>query len=214
MEKGRQYARKWIDDYDFKTFVNSFGSTLITFAFAVFNCILGFNGHSSWYICVAVYYAALAGIRSFIILKGRSQEGAGASLTYRLGSGLLLLVGICLVIPIAILVKAERPQSITMGFIPSITMAAYTTFKVTLAAINLRRKGKQSENQFVKLLRTINFIDALYSIVVLQNTLIMANTTDGGASMMPLAAATSAAIWAAILAISVFTFAKSFRRIT
>ena len=93
-------------------------------------------------------------------------------------------------------------------------MAAYTTFKVTLAAINLRRKGKQSENQFVKLLRTINFIDALYSIVVLQNTLIMANTTDGGASMMPLAAATSAAIWAAILAISVFTFAKSFRRIT
>ncbi len=55
----------------------------------------------------------------------------------------------------------------------------------------------------MRLLRTISFIDALVSILTLQNTLIMVNTKNGGAGMLTLSAITGAVIMITVLAISV-----------
>ena len=56
-------------------------------------------------------------------------------------------------------------------------MAAYTTYKVVLAAIGLKR-SKRTESLAEKALRTIAFTDALVSVLTLQNTLIV--VMDGG----------------------------------
>ena len=60
----REIIDRWKVDYDFKTFINSFGSTLITFVFAIFNGFLGIVNDSPWYISIAVYYAMLSAIQS------------------------------------------------------------------------------------------------------------------------------------------------------
>ena len=65
----------------------------------------------------------------------------------------------------------------------------------------------------VRLLRRINFIDALVSILVLQNTLIMVNSKGNNAKMLPLTAATSAVVLIVILFLSVFVLADAVRRI-
>ena len=54
----------------------------------------------------------------------------------------------------------------------------------------------------------INFIDALVSILTLQNTLIMVNMKDESNRMLSLTAVTSAAIMLAVLALSIAALGK------
>ena len=91
--------------------------------------------------------------------------------------------------------------------IPAIAMATYTTYKIVMASVNLKRRTR-SENRLVRLLRMINFIDALVSILTLQNTLIMVNMKDESNRMLSLTAVTSAAIMLAVLALSIAALRK------
>ena len=81
-------------------------------------------------------------------------------------------------------------------------MAAYTTYKAILASVNLKKSRKASDG-LVRLLRTISFIDALVSILTLQNTLIMVHANGADIGMKPMTAATGAVVWAAVLFLSV-----------
>ena len=97
----------------------------------------------------------------------------------------------------------DKPVSI--GLIPAIAMAAYTTGKITRASIHVARQRRRSSgNILVAELRTVNFIDALVAILTLQNTLIMVNQNTADENVMrPLSAASSAVIYAAIVCITV-----------
>ena len=90
---------------------------------------------------------------------------------YRICSCLLLLLNLCVVVPIALMVKQKR-----------------------------------SRNRLVRLLRSINFIDALMSIVTLQNTLIMAVSDGNTDRLLPLTAAADGVIWLVIVVVSVQCF--------
>ena len=59
----------------------------------------------------------------------------------------------------------------------------------------------------------ITFIDALVSILTLQNTLIMVNMKDESNRMLPLTAVTSAAIMLAVLALSIAALRKGVMRL-
>ena len=92
-----------------------------------------------------------------------------------------------------------------MGLIPAIAMAAYTTYKITMAIIHMKKQ--QAHHVLVCELRTINLIDALVSILTLQNTLIMINAGKGEVNnMLTLSAISSAAIYLLILGITVQLF--------
>ena len=84
-------------------------------------------------------------------------------------------------------------------------MAAYTTYKITMALIHIRRQ--KIYHVLIRELRTINLIDALVSILTLQNTLIMINAGKGEVNnMLTLSAISSAAIYLLILGITVQLF--------
>lgn len=202
--KARGLLARWRADYDFKTFVNSFGSMLCTAAFAVYNGYLGAAHASPWHGSICVYYLLLLALRFVVIRAERASAGqAGGDRRHRavrVAFVLLLLLNLSLIGPFFLMVRSKKPVSLTL--IPAIAIAAYTTFKLVMAAVNLKRRGR-SANRLVRFLRTVNFIDALLSVVTLQNTLIMAVGADGAQSMLPLVAVTSGLIWAAMLAISV-----------
>ena len=179
---------------------------MVTAAFAVYNGYLGIAQASPWHGGICVYYLLLHLLRLIVIRAERVSRGStGADSrkkrAVRAASWLLVALNLCLIGPFYLMVSQRRPVTLTL--IPAIAMAAYTTYKVTMAAVNLKRKGR-SDNRSVRFLRTLNFIDALLSIVTLQNTLIMVNNADGGRSMLPLTATTSGLIWAAMLAISIY----------
>ena len=128
--------------------------------------------------------------------------------TFLISSILLLVMDVSLIWPITMMVVLDKPVS--MGLTPAIAMAAYTTWKITMASIHMgRQRRRAGGNTLVAELRTVNFIDALVSILTLQNTLIMVNRTAADEnSMLPVSAASSAIIYVVILSITVGTLRR------
>ena len=123
-------------------------------------------------------------------------------------SAALVPLNLSLFVPFTMLVMLVKPVS--LGLIPAIAMAAYTTYKITMAIVHLRRR-RVSRDPLVKELRSINFIDALVSILTLQNTLIMVNDPDAGQRLLPLTASVTAIILSVILFISVLHLVRAVR---
>src|SRR5699024_1739342 len=115
-------------------------------------------------------------------------------------------------LPITMMVTLDKPVS--MGTIPAITMATYTTWKITMASIHLsRQRRRPSGNILVAELRTVNFIDALVAVLTLQNALIMVmrTTTADENAMLPVSAVSSAVIYVVIVFITLRILWKGLR---
>ena len=217
IRKLQPWIYNWRVDYDAKTFLNSFGSLLITTVFALYNGLLGILHSSPWHGSICVYYLLLVAIRFSIliterhVMKNERQGNAGADKIrnniYLLCSVLLLMLNISLIGPISLLVRMKR--AVHMTLIPAIAMAAYAFFKMSAASVNLIKR-KRSINCLVRLLRVINFIDALLSILSLQNTLIMVTTADTD-SLLILTAVTSGMIWLGMVCLSCTALVRSVR---
>ena len=211
MRIGSRFFDRWENDYDYKTLAAALGSLTVTVAFALFNGFLGLYHASWWYGTICVYYIILVILRG-IILAAEKRIASGSvpeesrKKVYLTASALLLLLNISLTGPMTLMVRLQKPVSMTL--VPAITMATYTTYKVIMASVNLKKR-KASSNDLVKLLRTISFIDALVSVLTLQNTLIMVQSNGADLGMLPLTAATSAAVLLAILLLSVAALIRS-----
>ena len=215
MNTVKRFYGRWKEEYDFKTYITASGSLAATLIFAFYNGFLGIHHASLWYGTICVYYILLTVLRGSIVaaakrIDQREEKEDLRNKAFLAISLLLLILNISLIVPLSIMVRQQKPVSLTL--IPAIVMAAYTTYKVIMASINFRRR-KRSSDSLVWLLRTINFIDALVSILTLQNTLIMVNSDGKDLSMLPLTAITSAVIWAAVLAMSLSVIIIGIRRI-
>ena len=210
MSRVKQFFDRWKTDYDFKTVTAAIGSLFVTALFALYNGFLGVYHASLWHGSICVYYLVLVGLRTIIIAARknadrRTEPERAQTKVYVASAALLLFLNLCLVVPVSLMVVRQRPVDMTL--IPAITMAAYTTYKVIMASVNLKRR-KRSLDRLVRLLRTISFIDALVSVLTLQNTLIMVNMKGDGLEMLTLTAITSAAIMLAVLTLSVTAMIK------
>ena len=207
----RALVKKWRKDYIFKTMASAALSFSVTILFALYNGYLGIRLLSVWHGSTCVFYLLLAAIRGMILLTEKKNQARSEDekthrrkKTFVLSAALLLVLNLALIFPISLMVILEKP--VHMGLIPSIAMAAYTTYKITMASVHIRRqKHKAHNNVLVTELRTISFIDALVSILTLQNTLIMVMRDGAGEdNMLTLSAVSSAAIYVGILCITVY----------
>ena len=210
MSRVKQFFDRWKTDYDFKTVTAALVSLFVTALFALYNGFLGVYHASLWHGSICVYYLVLVGLRTMIIAARKNAERKAdlkraQKKVYIASAALLLFLNLCLVVPVSLMVLRQKP--VNMSLIPAIAMAAYTTYKVIMVSVNLKRR-KRSSDRLVRLLWTISFIDALVSVLSLQNTLIMVNMKDDGSEMLTLTAITSAAIMLTVLVLSVVAMIK------
>lgn len=204
MSRVKQFFDRWKTDYDFKTVTAALASLFVTALFALYNGFLGVYRASLWHGSICVYYLVLVILRG-IIISSRSRTDRSSTperfrkRIYITSAALLLLLNVCLIVPVSLMVVRQKPVDLTL--IQAIAMAAYTTYKVIMASVNLKNR-KRSVDSLVRLLRTISFIEALVSVLTLQNTLIMVNMKSESSEMLTLSAITSAAIMLAVLALS------------
>lgn len=212
-ERGKRLFERWKTDYDFRTLVNGAFSAAVTAAFAVYNGFLGVHHASLWHGTICVYYLILLVLRgAAVLLAGRASLRGDAEETgrvkYLVLAVLLLLLNVSLIVPISLMIRQERPVGMTI--IPAIAVAAYTTYKIVMASVNLK-KGRASGSGFVRLLRATGFIDALVSVLTLQNTLICVVSGSGSETLRPMTIATSTAVWAAVMALAAAVVAGGVR---
>lgn len=212
------FLGKWKKDYAFKTIVSSIISFSVTVLFALYHGFLGIHLSSIWHGSF-VFLSSLVAIRGMILLteKGiqygrtgkRTPQAQNFSHQFHYAFGAKYGIDT----PNFIDGNIEKP--VNMGQIPAIAMAAYTTYKLTMAFVHIQKKKRSKfNNALVVELRTINFIDALVSILTLQNTLIMVNQTESSANnMLTLSAISSAAIYIVILFTTVRLLVKGFKQV-
>jgi len=188
-----------------------FASILITFLFILFNAFLGLYYKSIWNGTISVYYIFLVSIRIIIIfneskikqldeLDQKKKRIKNFYLTFII----LILLDISLIVPITLMVFNERNYD--FGLIPGIALALYVTFKI-ISTIIVYKRNRKNENISFRELKTIDLIDAIISILTLQNTLIIANNGFDN-SMYILSCITSFIAISFILFISILLFVR------
>lgn len=217
--RAAELLRIWREDYIGQTLMSAAVSLGITALFALYHGYLGLCYGSVWHGSIGFFYLLLMVIRGTVLLTEKQNQTRLETeqilcrhRTFLISSVLLLVMDIALIWPIFMMVVLDKP--VFMGPIPSIAMAAYTTWKITIASIHMRRQRQRANgNILVAELRTVNFIDALVAILTLQNTLIMVNqTTTDGNTMLPVSAASSAMIYIVIVFITVRMLRKGLRQ--
>lgn len=217
--KNKAFSKKLEKDYIFKTMASTVLSFSVTILFALYNGFLGVCLLSIWHGGICVFYLLLAAIRGIILLteknnrtRSEKQKSECRQRTFMISAAMLLLLNLSLILPISLMVVMKKP--VNMRLIPAITMAAYTTYKLTMASIHIHKQKRSNRNNIlVTELRIINFIDALVSILTLQNTLIMVNQTKSNDNdMLTLSAISSAVIYIVIIFITVNLLIKGLKR--
>jgi hypothetical protein len=122
---------------------------------------------------------------------------------FYVASGIVQVMNVALLTSVSLMVLDQRP--IQTGLTPAIASAAYTTYKIGAAAISWRRTNGTILGWEWSMIR---LVDPLASVLVLQNTLIIA--VDGSISprMFRLVAVSSASILLLIFAVSAVWFVR------
>ncbi len=124
---------------------------------------------------------------------------------YKISSIFIFIIDLCLIAPIILMVT--QPNDVKFGLIPAISMATYCVYKIVIAIINYV-KSKKSQNPTTILLKEIDIIGAIVSILTLQHTLIMVN---GGMdkSMQILSLISSIGFILVIIVFSIISFIRN-----
>ncbi|MGN1062233.1 MAG: hypothetical protein ACI4RO_03810 [Candidatus Scatosoma sp.] len=212
-------------------------SVTVTLLFAVYNAYLGVTKRYYFALSIAAYYVILSFARILLYVAAKrerneklngagteengGEDGAAAQTSetakgrttqkkkYAFISALLFAVNLLLIGPITLMVQNQRKY--TLGMIPAITVAAYSVYKITLAAVNYK-KTRKTESDVRRLRNAFRLIDALVSVLTLQNTLLIATGGAGEEDMRVLSMVSSAAIYALVAAISFVTFFRTVKK--
>lgn len=159
-------------DHSLRTFVFSVFSVLLTLSYSIYNGFLGIYKLSIWHGSICIYYLLLLIIRTILVFEMKNNNEKRKKIMHFVIYALLFIITISMIAPAIFLIIGKRTYD--LGLIPAISMAAYTTYSVTFAIINYY-KTRTNNNTTIKQLKLINVIAALMSVIVLQNTLILAN---------------------------------------
>ncbi len=185
---------------------DGFFSIITAFSFAVYNGYLGLAKNYYFGFSVAVYYLLLCSVRgvSYVALKKEKQyPDENFDRYYVVSAVLLLLVNIFLIGPMILMVFQKRVVS--LGSVPVVAVATYTLIKIILATRNYRKSVACSLKQSYAR-RAVNLVDAIVSLLTLQNTLIATNGSATSNEMRLLSAVSGVIAFVLIMIISAESF--------
>lgn len=199
----KEIVKKLKNDYNKRTVIFAFLSVLVIICFTVYNGILGFFYDSIWHIYIFVYYVFLLLIKGLLVFgilhkKIRNNQLIVVYITFIM----LIILTIAMIAPAFLLVLDKRTYN--LGLIPSIASAAYTTYSTAMSIVNMK-KAKNTDSPIIKQIRLVNIVNTLMSILVLQNTLILANGGYTG-DMKKFSMATRVGIIILIIIIEIYQF--------
>jgi len=181
-------------------------SIAITFGFVIYNGYIGFKNGAGWNISIAFYYLLLFLVKTLLILcdKFLSKDNNKKRKTVYIYSFiLLLLINLALTFPGFLLVTNNK--NVATDQITSIAMATYSFYNIIVSMINLK---KSTTNLLKKQLKLVLFINAIVSIMLLENTLINVNGSFND-NMFILSLITTSFFICLILFLTIFSFVKN-----
>lgn len=189
---------------------------LISVCFALFFCIyngvVGFYKNVIWNIAIFTYYLLLLTIRMILYVREKKSKNEDEKnirrdkQIYISTSVIMFIMNLAMILPAILLINHQK--EVNLSLISAIAVAAYTTYKVTLAIIKFCKVQKQ-QNLIYKQVRMVNLFDAVMSILTLQNTLTIVVSNGNNGDMYTLSIITTIAMLLTISIISIYTLKKN-----
>lgn len=189
---------------------------LISVCFALFFCIyngvVGFYKNVIWNISIFSYYLLLLTIRMILYVREKKSKNEDEKdirrdkQIYISTSVIMFIMNLAMILPAILLINHQK--EVNLSLISAIAVAAYTTYKVTLAIIKFCKVQKQ-QNLIYKQVRMVNLFDAVMSILTLQNTLTIVVSNGNNGDMYTLSIITTIAMLLTISIISIYTLKKN-----
>lgn len=180
-------------------------SVVATLAFGIFNTAVYVMRGALWSLCIAIYYYFVFAIKIALlwyetILKNKvdsnDKKRVTANLVYR---ALFFVIDVALIAPIALMALNQR--EVHYSDVTAIAFSAYTVYKITASALNLKR-ARRGDNLSAQTLRALNFKDALLSVIALQYVLTQTFGTSPALDIM--CQITNLLLWLIIVGVSVW----------
>lgn len=177
-------------------------SILTSFAFCCYNAFIGISKGYVFALSISGYYLLLCLLRFFVFLlmKKSLKTGKENARGYKVLSSVLFFLNLLLVGPIILLVMHQKDYKGEM--IQAITIAAYSTYKITMAIVKYT-KGKKMNSMGISIRTTLAMTDALVSLLSLQNTLIIVNHSADKEDMRVLSIVSSCLIFLFIIVLTI-----------
>lgn len=191
-------------------------SFLISVCFALFFCIyngvLGFYKNVIWNIAIFSYYLLLLTIRMILYVREKKSKTEDEKdirrdkQIYISTSVIMFIMNLAMILPAILLINHQK--EVNLSLISAIAVAAYTTYKVSLAIIKFCKVQKE-QNLIYKQVRMVNLFDAVMSILTLQNTLTIVVSNGNDRDMYTLSIVTTIVMLLAVAIISIYTLKKN-----
>lgn len=189
---------------------------LISVCFALFFCIyngvLGFYKNVIWNIAIFTYYLLLLTIRMILYVREKKSKTEDEKdirrdkQIYISTSVIMFIMNLAMILPAILLINHQK--EVNLSLISAIAVAAYTTYKVSLAIIKFCKVQKE-QNLIYKQVRMVNLFDAVMSILTLQNTLTIVVSNGNDRDMYTLSIVTTIVMLLAVAIISIYTLKKN-----
>lgn len=197
---------RFASDTRFRILATAFCSFAINVIYAFYNGILGIIDNSWWYLTFCVYYLVLSIMRIYVITGERkATDFAYEKRIMRVVGSLLIVLSTAMagsVILCTVLEPVAAKHEIVM-----ITIALYTTIKVTLAIVNAV-KARRFNSPVLTTVRNISCADAAASVVSLQRSMFVSFGEAGATDVFIMNIATGTAAFLFILILGIFMIAS------
>lgn len=183
-------TNKMLNEYDFRTIIFASCSLMFGLAYAGFNLTIAILERSIWFGALAGYYSLLALMRAFVVFyhvsKKRHNENEleqkwREQKTYKRTGIMLILLPVamsCFVVQMVV----ENKSFVHAGLMIYVS-ATYAFYKIIMAIINLIKSKNKTSDYTIKAVRSINFADALVSILALQSAMLKEFSGDLNAGL-------------------------------
>ena len=160
-----------LKNYGFRTLAFAAAGLIVNIAYAVWLTVVGVLVRSVWNIAIAVFYFVLIVLKGIVFFcdKKYKENTAKQIKTYRSCGYMLNLLTVALVGIVILINKADMSYEYA-GYMIYI-VAAYTFYKIITAIIHFF-KARRRDGLIVQAIRNINLVDAIYSVFVLQVSMI------------------------------------------
>lgn len=205
--EGNFYGRRYLNDKAWRARLSLYMFFFIHALYAVFKMVSGVFYRSVLFGAEAVYYLVLSLIRFVLMWGERKNDSAAEWKSFRLCGYLLLLLNAAMTGIAALVIR--RNQSFEYAGAVIYATAAYTFFRLTLAAVQTVRFRKNSR-PVLTASKVLNLSASLLSLFALQTALIARFGEDGRFAVL-FNTLTGGAVCLAVVCLAVWMIARSYR---
>jgi hypothetical protein len=167
----------------------------LNLAYAVYHGVLGFCSRSLWFLLLGAYYILLSVMRFGVVrydAQNRKNDDSLSPVFLLRFLGILFLT-LAVILAFSVYWSFRYDVSVQYQEIMMITIATYTFYKITAAAIHAA-KARRQQSVWLIALRNIGCADAAASLLTLQRSMLVSFEGMSGENMKILNALTGAGV--------------------